>query len=436
MAGRIQTPGILIALWIFCGLLTLACAISNAELAASMPKAGGQYVFLREAYSPVAGFLYGWTLFLVIQTGFIAAVAVAFAKYLGVFFGGISETQYVFHQVISVGGHTLKIALNTAQVVGIASIVLLTFINILGVKTGAAVQNVFTILKVGAVVALIGFCFFWKGGSTANFFPLFTPAQLGPMAVNMGLAGAMAVALSKAYFAYDAWYNVTYASEEIREPERNLPRALFLGTLIVTIIYTLTTMAYLYVVPIGKMGDVADNRIAAEAARILFGDVGLKLIAAAILISTFGCNNGLILGGPRVFYAMARDGLFFKGLTKLHPRYCTPMNALILQGVWASVLTLSNNYDNLLTYVTFASVIFNVLVVIAVFVLRRTKPDLPRPYKTWGFPVVPVFYILGGLYFTWLLLFNDFRNSGPGLAIILLGLPVYLFWKRQSPSPS
>lgn len=311
MAGYVETPGILILLWFFCGIITLFGALSNAELSAAMPKAGGQYVFLREAYSPLMGFLYGWTTFLVIQTGFIAAVAVAFAKYLGVFFPGISENVFLFQIPLNLAGYSLTLSLNAAQIVGILSIVILTGINIIGVKTGAIIQNIFTVLKVGAILVLLYFTFTCKAGSAENFFPFLTPANLGPAAIaaGIGLPVALAVALSKAFFAYDAWYNVTYASEEIKEPHKNIPMALLMGTAIVTVVYTGLTLSYLYLVPIEKMASIPDNRIAAETASIIFGTIGVKLIALAILISTFGCNNGLILSGPRVFYAMAKDGL-------------------------------------------------------------------------------------------------------------------------------
>jgi len=258
MAGYVQTPGILIMLWFFCGVLTLFGALCNAELAASMPEAGGQYVFLRETYSPLMGFLYGWTLFLVIQTGFIAAVAVAFAKYLGVFFPFISEKVFLFQLPLTLFGYSLPLSLNTAQIVGIMSIIVLTGINIFGVKTGAIVQNIFTVSKVVAILILVYFTFTCNKGSVDNFFPFFSPVEPGPqaLAINAGIAAAIAVALSKAFFAYDAWYNVTYASEEIKEPHKNIPLALVLGTVIVTVIYTMTTMSYLYLVPIVKMAAI------------------------------------------------------------------------------------------------------------------------------------------------------------------------------------
>jgi len=421
MAGIIQSPGIILLLWILGGLFTLFAAVSYGELSAMLPKAGGQYVFLREAYSSQLGFLYGWTLFFVIQTGFIAAVAVAFAKYLGVFIPSLSEKTIL----LTLHFGTYLFTLNSAQLVGIASIVILTVINCFGIHTGAVVQNVFTFLKVFAVVLLIVLGFALGKGSFANFANFFHPVL--PAGLKMGLFAAMAVAISKALFAYDAWNTVTFTAEEVKDAPRNLPRALILGTLITTLIYTLATAVYFYLIPVSDAAAVPDNRIAAAAAKIIFGEPGLIFIAAAILISTFGCNNGLILGGPRVYFAMAKDGLFFKALARLHPTFRTPINALLWQGVWACLLTLTGTYSDLLTYVTFASVLFNALTVLGLFILRKKRPDLPRPYKTHGYPWIPAIYILISLAFVAFILQGDPVNSLKGLALILIGLP-FFYW--------
>lgn len=426
IAGYVQTPGLIILIWVVGGLMTVFGSLSYAELAAAMPRTGGQYVFLREAYSPLWGFLYGWTLFLVIQTGFIAAVAVAFAKYLGVFIPSLSESNIIF----SLQNFTI----NSAQIIAIISIVLLSVINIFGVKLGAAVQNIFTVSKVAALALLIGVSFIVGNGSLSNFTPVLTP--IIPEALGLSLFAAIAVAMSKALFAYDAWNSVTFTAEEIKHPEKNLPRALVMGTAATAVIYTLTTMAYMYIVPVQQMATVADNRIAAEVAQIVFGPAGLVFITAAILISTFGCNNGLILAGPRVYYAMAKDKLFFEKVKTVNVKFKTPAVSLVYQCVWACLLTLTGTYSDLLTYTAFASLLFGVLTIVGLFVLRKKLPGLIRPYKTWGYPVVPVLYVLVALFFIVFIFIGDLRNSGLGLAIIIAGIPVYFYLKSRSRSES
>jgi APA family basic amino acid/polyamine antiporter len=421
MAGYLQTPGLIVLLWIVGGLLTVCGALSYAELAAAMPRSGGQYVFLREAYGRLWGFLYGWTLFLVIQTGFIAAVGVAFAKYLGVFIPALSESNVL----VTVGSYTV----NSAQIVAILSIVLLTGVNVVGVRLGAVVQNIFTVSKIAAIALLVGLSFAIGGGSLAHFSPVFEP--IVPGALQMGFFAAFAVAMSKALFAYDAWNSVTFTAEETIDPHKNLPRALVLGTAIVAVVYTLTNLAYLYVVPVAEMAAVADNRIAAEVAQRVIGTCGLAFITAAILVSTFGCNNGLILAGPRVYYAMAKDRLFFSGVKHIHPTFRTPATALVYQCIWSCILTLTGTYSDLLTYTAFASLLFNVMTVTAVFVLRRKGADMHRPYKTWGYPLVPIFYIVVAIFFIVYIFVGDVRNSGLGLAIILAGIPAYFYWNRR-----
>jgi basic amino acid/polyamine antiporter, APA family len=419
MAGYIESPGLILLLWALAGIFTITGAISCAELSSAMPKSGGQYVFLREAYSKLIGFLYGWGILLVIQTGFIAAVAVAFAKYLGVFFPSISENVILFST--SIGSYVFNF--NSAQLVGILSIILLTGVNCLGVKAGNIIQKIFTFLKVFAVGLLVVLGFSLAKGNLANFQPLFNPVI--PTAVTGGLFAAVAVAMSKALFAYDAWYTVTFASGEIEKPGKNLPRALIFGTLIVMIVYLSTNLVYFYLIPAGEAAAIQDNRIAAAAAQMIFGGAGLAFIAAAIMISTFGCNNGLVLGGARVYYAMAKDKLFFRKFGEIHPVYRTPVNALVLQGIWAIVLTVSGSYSDLLTYITFASVLFNVLTVAAVFIMRKKAPDMPRPYKVTAYPFVPLFYLVIGVAFLAFVLQGDLANSIRGLILILIGIPIY-----------
>lgn len=425
MASFIQSPKIIILLWIIGGVFTIFGALSYGELSAAMPKAGGQYVFLREAYSPVLGFLFGWTSFLVIQTGLIAAVAVAFAKYFGIFFPVISEHI----AVLSIPLFGKVFAVTTAQITAILSIIILTAINYFGVKAGAFVQNLFTFLKVLAVVLLIGLAFICSKGSFVNIAMDAKP--LIPEVLKIGFMAAMAVALSKALFAYDAWNTVTFAAEEVKEPHKNLPLALVLGTGIVTALYVLATAAYFYLIPVQAAAAVGENRIAAAAAQIIFGPVGLYFISAAILISTFGCNNGLILGGARIYYGMAQDKLFFKGAKDVHPKYHVPTKALIYQCVWASLLTLSGTYSDLLTYTTFASILFAMMTVFGLFILRKKFPDINKHFKVKGYPFVPIIYILIALAFLIYVVQGDPVNSGKGLVIILLGLPVYWWWQGK-----
>jgi APA family basic amino acid/polyamine antiporter len=425
MAGFIQTPGILILLWVVGGILTVFAALSLGELAAAYPRAGGQYVFLKEAYSPLWGFLFGWTVFLVIQSGFIAAVAIAFSKYLGVFFPFLGEANKLFS--LSLLGRS--VSLSTAQVAAIGCITLLTMVNIRGVRAGASLQNVFTIAKVAALLFLIGAAFFFFNGSFKNFTPLLKPVL--PAASTLPLFAALAVAMSKALFAYDSWNAVAFIAEEVRDPQKNIPRAMFLGSGAVALIYTLTAMAYLYVVPIRQMSAVAENRIGAAVAQSIMGQAGLIFITVAILISTFGCVNGLILPGPRLYYAMARDGIFFRKNCRIHEKFRTPHVSLVYQGAWSCVLVLSGTYNDLLTYTAFASLLFNAMTVVGLIKLRRQRPDLERPYRVSGYPFVPLLYVAIALFFIVYIIIGDPLNSGKGVFLILTGVPVYFHWKRK-----
>ena len=422
MAGYVATPGVYLGLWLVAGVLTLLGALAYGELCAMMPRAGGQYVFLREAFGPLVGFLYGWTVLLVIQTGFNAAVSIAFAKFLGGVGLRVGENDIVW----AAGGFTLS----RAQLVAVAVIAVLTWVNSRGVEAGAFVQNLFTVLKVGAIALLVFIGFGSGKGSFAHFTPL-AGAALGPAALQMTFLAAVGVAMSKALFAYDAWNTVTFAAEEIREPQRNLPRALILGSVVTTLVYTGACAVYLYVLPLSKMAGVVENRVASDVAGVLLGGLGVTAVSIAILVSTFGCVNGLILGGGRVLYAMARDGLFFRSAGRVHPKFHTPANALWLQGIWSAVLALSGSYSALLTYVTFASLSFNALTVVGLFVLRRKRPDLARPYKTWGYPLTPLLYLLGAGFFVVYIFIGDQRDALIGLGLVALGLPAYAWFRRS-----
>ncbi len=428
MAGHVAAPGVFLGLWIVGGALTLLGALSYAELAAMMPHAGGQYVFLREAFGRGTAFLYGWTLFLVIQTGFHAAVAIAFAKYLGVLGLPVGEGDVLF----TAG----PLSISSASLVACAVILVLTAINCRGVREGAVLQDVLTVIKALSVVVLVVLALASGSGSAEHFTPAFS-TDLGPVATaaGIGFLAATGVAMSKALFAYDAWNTVTFAAGEIREPAKNIPRALVIGTLVTTIAYTAAAAAYLYVLPMDVMAGVRENRVAAEIATIVLGRPGLVMVAIAILISTFGCVNGLILGGARVFYAMAKDGLFFERCGVIHPRFHTPVAALVLQGGWSCVLALSGSYDALLTYVTFASLAFNALTVVALFVLRRRRPEAERPYRVIAYPLTPILYLVGALFFIAYIFVGAPDEALAGVAIVLLGLPAYAWFRRRGRAP-
>jgi basic amino acid/polyamine antiporter, APA family len=423
MAGYIATPGVWLGLWLVGGVLTLLGALSYAELCAMMPHAGGQYVFLRAAFGPRLAFLYGWTLFLVIQTGFNAAVAIAFAKFLG----GIGVRSGESDLLVSTPAFTLS----RAQVVAVAVIALLTWVNARGVREGALVQNVFTVLKVGAILLLVVVGFASGRGTFSHYAPALG-MRLGTRGLPLGFLAAMGVAMSKALFAYDAWNTVTFTAEEIKDPRRNLPRALVAGTVITTLAYLATCMAYLYLLPIDRIAAVKENRVAAEAAQVLLGGVGVTLVSIAILVSTFGCLNGLVLGGARVFFAMARDGLFFRTAARIDPRSRTPRGALVLQGIWSSVLALSGSYDRLLTYVTFASLAFNATTVVGLLVLRRKRAEAVRPYRTWGYPVTPAVYLAGAAFFLVYIFVGDPLDALAGLGLVALGMPAYELFRRRA----
>jgi APA family basic amino acid/polyamine antiporter len=416
IARQTASPGGMLLTWVVTALLTVIAALSYGELAAAMPQAGGQYVYLREAFGPMSGFLYGWTLFLVIQTGTIAAVAVAFAKFAGVFFPWISA------------GNRLGF-LNTQQLVAIAVLVLLTAVNTRGVRTGAMVQNVFTIAKTGALVALIGFGLAMGRNPAAierNFGGFWGDLEWGWTAVRI-----VGVAMVGALFSSDAWNNVTFTAGEVRNPRRNLPLSLALGVGAVSVLYLACNLIYLAVLPLEAIQTAPEDRVATAVAAGILGPAAVKAMAAAIMVSTFGCLNGMILAGARVYYAMALDKLFFEGVAKLDPKHHTPAVSLTVQCIWACLLTLTGTYSDLLDYVIFAVLLFYILTIAGIFVLRRTRPDLERPYRAAGYPVLPAAYIvLAGLIEVLLLLYKP-SYTWPGLAIVLLGVPVYISWRKR-----
>jgi basic amino acid/polyamine antiporter, APA family len=446
IARLVDSPALLILAWVITGFMTITGALAYGELAAMMPKAGGQYVFLRESLGPLWGFLYGWTLFLVIQTGTIAAVGVAFGKFLGYFFPSISAQNWIVH----VGSG--NIGLSTQNLVAILVVLLLSGINVFGIKTGALVQNVFTIAKVSALFGLILVGIFIGRNPeaiAANFGDFWRNASLGVQhAVSVG--GAMvgtlaivAVAQTGSLFSADAWNNVTFTAAEVKDAKRNLPLALALGTGVVIALYIAANFVYLTVLPLN--GDpngatvfahgikyAAEDRVGTAVMYQMFGATGAALMAVAIMLSTFGCANGLILSGARVYYAMAKDKLFFQPVARVHSQYRTPAIALGVQAIWTCILCLSGSYGQLLDYIVFAVLIFYVLTIVSLFVLRRTRPNAERPYRAIGYPVLPALYIIIALYIDVVLLLYKPQYTWPGLIIVLMGIPVYYAWSRSA----
>ncbi|HLN20070.1 MAG TPA: amino acid permease [Bacteroidales bacterium] len=444
IARNVGSPGWLLVCWLIAGLITVTGAISYGELASMMPNVGGQYAFLREAYHPIIGFLFGWTTFLVIQTGTIAAVAVAFAKFSGVLFPWISEKNILFN----IG----PLNINSTMVVAIISIAFLTWLNTLGIVTGKIVQNIFSSTK---VIALIGFILigliavkgidswhinkavFWEASKvnpSGEPIPLF----------GFGLIVAIGTALVGSLFASDAWYNVTYVSGEVINPRRNVPLSLIIGTFIVSVLYLLTNLVYIKILPLAGSPTgqdaltqgiqyAASDRVATSAMSLVFGNYAALIMAVFIMISTFGCNQGLILTGPRVYYAMAADGLFFRKVAEIN-KHGVPGFATILQGIWSVFLCLTGTYSNLLDYVIFAALLFFTLTIFSIFILRKKRPDIPRPYKALGFPVIQLIYILTTTSIMIILLIYKPDYTFPGLGIVLLGIPVFYIWRKLNRS--
>ena len=451
----IGAPGWLLLTWVVAGLLTITGAICCAELATMMPRAGGVYVFLREAYGPALGFLFGWTLFLVVQTGTIAAVAIAFARFLGVFVPAVAGDHYLIAPIIVLPGYALS--LSTEQLVAILLIAFLTFLNTRGLRVGKIVQNSFTFTKTLALlgVIVIGLLFGWKPNSAALASHWWNAPANGwsPQGAQpgLGVVGGLAVALlfGKAMvgpvFAQTAWTNVTFIGSEVREPGRNLSRALLFGCGIVVVLYVLANVAYIASLSLAEIQNAPQNRVAVAMMREVFGAPGVLAMAAAIMISTFGCNNGLILAGARVYYAMAHDNLFFRKVGTTN-RFHVPAFALVVQAFWTALLTLprtvtaraqtgervfGNVYTQLLEYIVSADLVFYVLLVAAVIVLRSKDPDAERPYHTWGYPMVPVSSITLAAILIFDLAYLAPSTSGIGILILLTGVPVYFFWRRR-----
>jgi len=429
---NVGSAGWLVAVWLLTGFMTLTAALSYGELSAMFPKAGGQYVYLKESYNPLLGFLYGWSFFSVIQTGTIAAVGVAFSKFAGYFFPSLEMTDA--NILFQLG--FLKIY--PAQVLSIVTIILLTYINTKGVQSGKIIQSTFTITKLASLFGLIGFGFLLASKASiwdanwANAWEMKTIASDNSTTPIFGVAilGAIAASMVGSIFSSDAWNNVTFIAGEIKNPKRNIGLSLFLGTLIVTVIYISANLMYLSVLPLNEIANAPADRVAVAASNVIFGNIGTYVIAVMIMISTFGCNNGLILAGARVYYTMAQDGLFFKKAATLN-KNAVPAWALWAQCIVASLLCLSGRYGDLLDMVSFIVVIFYILTIIGIFILRKKRPELDRPYKAFGYPVLPAIYILMGTCFCVLLIIYKPNFTWPGLIITLLGVPLYYLALRN-----
>ncbi|HUO34329.1 MAG TPA: amino acid permease [Candidatus Acidoferrum sp.] len=456
IAHQVQSPGLLIAVWIASGVMTLIGGLSYGELAAAMPHAGGQYVYLRESLGPLWGFLYGWTMLLVIQTATIAAVGIAFAKFTAVLLPWFASGHWIW-KIGTFGPWNLwfgtlgpyDVGLNRQNLFAIASVLILTWINTRGLTLGKIIQNILTVIKVASLagLALLGVFFSTAAARAANFHDFWRNSGLSTLHLYppdspkwwIGTVTLVGVAMVGSLFAMDAWNNVTFTAAEVRNPKRNLPLSLALGTSIVVFLYILTNISYLRVLPISGnpagaavlsrgIEFAADGRVATAVCAAVFGSAGAWIMAIAIMISSFGCNNGLILSGARIYYAMAKDRLFFESVGKVN-RFHAPSVALVIQGVWASILCLSGTYNQLLDFLIFAVLIFYILTLSGLFVLRAKKPDLERPYKAIGYPVLPALYLLMAVFLEIQLLRYKPQYTWPGLIIVVLGIPVYALWR-------
>ncbi len=421
--------GWLIAVWAITGFMTITAAVSYGELSGMFPKAGGQYVYLKESYNPLIAFLYGWSFFAVIQTGTIAAVGVAFSKFTAYLIPGVSEDIVLF----SIGSFTLS----PAQLLSIATIILLTYINTRGVQGGKAIQTSFTITKLVSLFGLIVFGLIMMKGDvfSANWENAWSLQKMtgeGTFESYTMIAalGAIAAAMVGSIFSSDAWNNVTFIAGEIKNPQRNIGLSLFLGTLIVSVIYITTNIMYTAVLPMNEIAFAEKDRVAVVASNVIFGNIGTVIIALMIMVSTFGCNNGLILAGARVYYTMAKDGLFFKQAGELN-KFAVPQLALWVQCMLACAWCLSGKYGDLLDMVSFVVVVFYVLTIVGIFILRKKRPEAERPYKAFGYPVLPLIYIVMGLTFCTLLIVYKPQYTWPGLIITLIGIPIYYYVMRN-----
>jgi APA family basic amino acid/polyamine antiporter len=446
MARDVGSAGWLLFAWLLTAALTVAAALSYGELSAMMPQAGGMYVYLREAFSPIVGFLYGWTLFTVIQTGTIAAVAVAFARFTGILIPGIAEDRYIIPPIHLSSGYA--ISLSTGQMLAIVVIAVLTWTNSLGVRYGKILQNLFTTAKIASLAALIllGLIFAKHDVLAANFGNLWTPHDVTPITATLsaltsfGLFAAICVSQSGSLFAADSWHDITFAGGEVKNPQTTMPRALALGTICVTGIFFLANVAYICVLPLSAIQHAPADRVATAMLQAIFPGWGAVIMAVAIMISAFGCINGLVLAGPRVSYSMAQDGMFPKAAGRLN-RAHVPAWSLWVQGIWSAALVLprtihdgvyGNLYSNLLDWVISAALLFYVLAIVGVIRLRIIRPNVERPFRTPGYPIVPLFYIVTGIAILYCLFAYRASTTWPGLVIVICGLPIFFIMKSRN----
>jgi basic amino acid/polyamine antiporter, APA family len=423
IAGHLRATGPILLVWALGGLLVLCGSLTLAELSALLPQAGGPYVYLRRGFGPLWAFLYSWNHFFINAAGSIAAIAVAFATYLGFFLPWISPSRLIFRITFSVLGRPQSIDFGGVQAVAIAAIALLTWVNIRGVKLGGRVMTVFTAAKVAALLALIVAAFVSGKGSAANFRP-FWPDSWSP-----DLLSSFGLSLIAVLWAYDGWISVTLTAGEIRNPEKNVPRSLIIGTLAVIVLYVAANLAYLYILPLEEIA--ASPRIAADVARVVLGPFGASLIILGILCSTFGTINGSLMSNPRAIYAAGADGTFARSFGRVHPRFHTPATAILTMGVWGAILTLSGKYEQIISYVVFGSWGFYALTALSVIVLRRKMPDAPRPYKAWGYPYATLLLVAVTGWFLYNTLVKDTRNALIGIVLLLVSLPVYAWGARR-----
>ncbi len=423
IAEYIPSPGLILIVWLVGGLITISGALSFAELGAMFPRAGGQYIYIREAYGPWAGFFFGWGFFWFIMCGGLATLAVAFAEFVGYFIPPLSTEAYL----IKLNVFGLPYSLSAGQLVAVASILILSAVNYFGIKTGIIVQNIFTFLRIGSVAAFVifGLTLGKKAGIT-NFKQIFA-VETGLGLETLSLFG---LALIAVFWTYDGWYSANCTAEEIRKPERNIPLGLILGTLSITLVYLLMNLVYIMALPINKMKGV--TKIGELASSYLFGPTVTHFFSAAIMVSIFGCLSATIIYGPRVYYAMAKDRSFFQSMAYMHPRYRVPSKALVGQAIWSSLLCLSGTYKDLYEYVVFALVIFFALTGLAVIILRVKLPDRKRPYKSWGYPVVPIFFVIINLAVFFNTVIDQPLKSTIGLIMLGIGIPAFLYWKKKA----
>jgi APA family basic amino acid/polyamine antiporter len=440
IARNVGSAGWMIVIWLLSGFITLAAALSYGELSGMYPQAGGQYVYLREAFGKLYGFLYGWAFFAVIQTGTIAAVGVGFGKFTGYIIPSLGEENILYGPVQL--GFISNFKITAAQLTGISTIVFLTFLNTLGVKSAKWIQFIFTFAKIAAMAALIVFGFIlvrdgiaWNGNWDTAWMPrkvTITPDLISHQSLDTAaLIIAICVSMVGALFSSDAWNNVTFIAGEIKRPEKNIGLSLFIGTVVVTLLYVSMNFMYLNVMSINEIASAPSDRVALAAALKVFGSVGTVAIAVLIMVSTFGCNNGLILSGARVYYTMAKDNLFLPSAGKLNSKG-VPGKALWMQCIWACVLCLSGQYGNLLDFIIFTVLLFYILTIAGIFKLRQTKPDMPRPYKAFGYPFIPLLYILLASFICVVLLLYKQEYTWPGLIIVLIGIPIYYYLNKRN----